>query len=118
VAVDIIQLIEMFYSFFLLAAQIGLSLVALIILLRWFVFVPYLWLRYDKPIQKLIDDLETSKQDLMKGAAGRGITRGGLAPHVAAIERPATQKIEVLKLKRQHFLDRVNLFLTIASLGK
>lgn len=107
----------MFDSLLLIAAQVGLSLFALIVLLR-FIFIPYLWFRYDKPIQDLLESLESSKKKLMQDAAGRGVTTGGLAPHIAAIERPIVEKVEMLKLKRQYFLDRINLFLTISSLGK
>ena len=104
-------------SLFLLTAKIGLSIFALIVSLR-FIFVPYLWFRYDRPVEKLLDGLDGSKKGLMDGAAGRGITTAGLAPQIAALERPILQEVERLKLKRQHFLDRINLFLSLSSLGK
>ena len=106
-----------FDTLLLLIAKIGFSLVALMILLR-FAFVPYLWFKYDRPIQKVINDADAAKKKLHQDAAGRGITTGGIAPHITAIERPAQEKLEILKLKRQHFLDRINLFVSMASVGK
>ncbi len=106
-----------FDAVLLLAAKMGLALIGLIILAR-FLFIPYLWWKYDGPIQKIIDDVDAAKKKLHQDSAGRGITTGGLAPHLAAVERSAQEKLEILKLKRGHFLDRINLLISMASIGR
>ena len=106
-----------FDAFLLLIAKIGFALVGLIIVLR-FAFIPYLWWKYDRPIQKINTDVDAAKKKLQQDAVGRGITASGMAPHIAVIEQPVQEKLKDLELKRRHFLDRVNLFISMASLGK
>ena len=106
-----------FNAFLLFAAQIGAALFALVLILRWFV-TPYLWFCHDKPIQDLVKKIEDSKKKLMTGASGRGITTDVLARQIASMEKPILEELESRKLKRQHFLDRINLFLSVSSLGK
>ena len=81
-----------------------------------FVLIPYLYFQYDAPIQKLESEFENLKQKINEDAVGRGVTAGGLEPHIAGPESIMRVKVTSLELRRRHFLDRANLFLSISSL--
>ena len=108
---------NVFDTILLLAAKIGFALLAGVVLARW-ILAPYLWFKYDRPIQILHKEFDDFRREVLEGASGRGIVASVIDGQIASKERQIMEKVENLELKRRHFLDRANLFLTVSSLGK
>ncbi len=107
----------LFDTILLVGAKFGLVLLALMILVRW-MLTPYLWWKYDRPIQLLNKELVDFKKKEIEDARGRGIVQSVLDARFASKEKQIAEQVKTLETKRRHFLDRANLFLTVSSLGK
>lgn len=106
-----------FFNIIVLIVKIGFALLAITVILRW-IAIPYLWFKYDRPIQKISDDFENFKKMKIEDAEGRGITTAILDRQIGSEKEKVMERLNILELKRRHFLDRINLFLTVSSLGK
>ena len=103
----------MFDNLLTIFAKIGLSLVVVIFTLRWFV-VPYIFFKYDRPILKLKKGLNEFKNE----QRGKPITQLSIDGNIRQKTMVVVEKLEVMETQRKLFIDRVNLILSINSIGK
>lgn len=104
----------MFDNLLIILAKIGLSLVVVFLVLRWFIIIPYIWYRYDSPILKLKKELNEFKDE----QRSKPITQLSIDGAIQQRTMIVNEKLEVLETKRRLFIDRVNLILSISSINK
>jgi len=104
----------MFDYLLITLAKIGLSLVAVFFILRWFIVIPYIWLKYDRHIMMLKNDLNNFKKD----QRSKPITQQSIDGNIRQKELIVNEKLDILETQRKLFIDRVNLFLSISSINK
>ena len=104
----------MFEAILLFFAKVGFAIILFIFLVRWFFVIPYLYFRYDKPIMMLKNELDEFRTRVRK----EPIPLGSMEGQISYKDREASEKLELLEIRRRLFLDRVNLLLSIISVDK
>jgi hypothetical protein len=104
----------MFDNLLTILAKIGLSLLAVFFALKWFIVVPYLWFKYDRPILKLKKGLNEFKNE----QRGKPITQLSIDGNIRQKTMIVNEKLEVIETQRKLFIDRINLILSISSISK
>lgn len=104
----------MFDSLFILFAKIALALLAILLALRWFIVVPYIWLKYDRPILKLKKELDEFRGE----QRAKPITQFSIDGSIQQKTMFVNEKLEIIETQRKLFIDRVNLILSISSINK
>ena len=104
----------MFDSLLIILAKIGLSLVVAFFALRWFIIIPYIWFKYDRPILKLKRGLIDFKNE----QRSKPITQLSIDGSIRQKTMIINEKLEVIETQRKLFIDRVNLILSISSINK
>lgn len=97
----------------LFLVKLGLIFVAVVLVARWFLIIPYIWLRYDRPIMKLKTDLDNFRKQERKQAIAQSFIDGSINHKT----REVNEQLEILETRRRLLLDRVNLFLSISSIS-
>jgi len=105
---------SIFDSILLLLAKIGFSIFFFLFLIRWFFILPYLWLKYDRQIMKLKNELDEFKKKEKNKPVAQPVIDG----RIGQKSRDINEKLDILETQRRLFLDRVNLFLSIISINK
>ncbi|MFH1822900.1 MAG: hypothetical protein ABH830_04335 [Patescibacteria group bacterium] len=104
----------MFNYLLITLAKIGLSLVVVFFVLRWFIIIPFIWIKYDRSIMILKNNLNKFKVD----QRNKPITQKSIDGNIRQKETIVNEKLDILKTQRKLFIDRVNLFLSITSINK
>ncbi len=104
----------MFDNLLTIFAKIGLSLVIVFFALKWFIVIPYIWFRYDRPILKLKKELNEFKNE----QRSKPITQLSIDGSIRQKTMIVNEKLEVIETQRKLFIDRVNLILSISSINK
>lgn len=107
-----------FENLLLIIAKVSLGFFLLLLLIKWFFIIPYLWFKYDKSIQNLKKELDNFRAKERKEAGGRGIVQSHLDNIIASKERLINEKLDLLETNRRLFIDRVNMILSIISINK
>ncbi|MDO8659808.1 MAG: hypothetical protein Q7K54_04395 [Candidatus Parcubacteria bacterium] len=104
----------MFNDLLIILAKIGLSLIVIFFVLRWFIIIPYLWFKYDKKILKLKNGLNEFRNEQRL----KPITQLSIDGSIQQKTLIVNEKLEIIETQRKLFIDRVNLFLSISSINK
>lgn len=97
----------------LFLVKLGLIFLAVIFVVRWFLVIPYVWFKYDRPILKLKTDLDNFRKQERK----RAVAQPFIDRSINHKTREVNEQLEILETKRRLLLDRVNLFLSISSIN-
>lgn len=95
-------------------AKIGLSLVVIFLVLRWFIIIPYVWYRYDRSILKIKKELNEFKDEQRSKPITQLFIDGAINQRTMIVN----EKLEVIETQRKLFIDRINLILSISSINK
>lgn len=104
----------MFDILLVILVKIGLFLVVILFLLRWFIFIPYIWFKYDRQILKIKDELNKFKDEQRSKPATIERIEGSIRQKTITVN----EKLDIVETQRKLFIDRVNLFLSISSISK
>ena len=103
-----------FETILLIIAKIGFSLFFVLFLIRWFLIIPYLLFRYDRPIIRLKKELD----EFRKKERTRPAPMSLIELRINNKTREIAEKLDILETQRGLFLDKVNLLLSIVSVDK
>ncbi len=104
-----------FEDILLIVAKFGFVIFLLLFLIRWLFVIPYLWLKYDKPILRLKRELDEFREKERKNG---GVSQALLDGRIEHKTQAVNEKLDILETKRRLFLERVNLLLSIISVEK
>lgn len=104
----------MFGNLLIVFAKIGLALVAILLASRWFIVVPYIWFKYDRPIIKLKEGLDKFRSE----QRAKPITQLSIDGSIQQKTMFVNEKLEIIETQRKLFIDRVNFILSISSINK
>lgn len=93
--------------------RLGLIFIAVVFVVRWFLIIPYIWFKYDRPILKLKTDLYNFRKQERK----RTVAQPFIDVSINSKTKEVNEQLEILETKRRLLLDRVNLFLSISSIS-
>jgi len=97
-----------------LLLKIVAALIGLILVMRWLVFIPYIWFMYDRKILRLKNELDQFRQETRNVP----MTLSRLEGQINQKKMSTDEQLEIIETKRRLFLDRVNLFLSISAINR